>query len=58
MALIIAEAGINHCGNWNMAHELIKIAKDVGADIWKTQVYDPFELFGPDGQTPNPEILD
>lgn len=40
MALIIAEAGENHCGNWDMARELIRVAARAGADYVKFQSYD------------------
>jgi len=49
--LIVAEAGINHGGDMSVARELIIRAKDAGADIWKTQVYDVPNLF------PTGEIL-
>ncbi|MCR5107243.1 MAG: N-acetylneuraminate synthase [Lachnospiraceae bacterium] len=35
--LIIAEAGINHNGNMDIAKEMIQVAKDTGADIVKFQ---------------------
>ena len=35
--LIIAEAGINHNGNMDLAKEMIRVAKDSGADIVKFQ---------------------
>ncbi|WP_305862889.1 N-acetylneuraminate synthase [Helicobacter cholecystus] len=37
--LIIAEAGVNHNGNINLAKELIEVAKDAGADIVKFQTF-------------------
>ena len=43
--LVIAEAGINHLGNLRVAKEMIDIAKIVGADIFKTQLYDVDSLF-------------
>jgi len=46
---VIAELGINHGGDMEYAKESIRIAKDCGADIWKTQVYSVDELF-PDKQ--------
>lgn len=51
--IIIAEIGINHNGNINLAHELIKQAKFSGADIAKFQFYDPDKIFGPDGTHPD-----
>ena len=35
--LIIAEAGINHNGNMDIAREMIYKAKEIGADIVKFQ---------------------
>ena len=37
---IIAEIGVNHNGNINIAKKLIKIAKECGADYAKFQIYD------------------
>jgi N,N'-diacetyllegionaminate synthase len=37
--LIIAEAGVNHNGDINLAKELINIAADAGADIVKFQTF-------------------
>ena len=37
--LIIAEAGVNHNGDINLAHKLIDAAADSGADIVKFQTY-------------------
>ena len=56
--IIIAEIGINHNGDWNLAHELIRQAKICGADIAKFQLYDPNELFGAKGKTPNSAIYE
>ena len=39
MTLIIAEAGVNHNGDMNIAHQLIKAAADSGADIIKFQTF-------------------
>ena len=38
---IIAEAGVNHNGNLNLAYQLIDVAKDSGADIVKFQTFNP-----------------
>ncbi len=46
--LIIAEIGQNHNGDMNMARELIRRAKDGGADIAKFQLYDVDSIFKPD----------
>ena len=39
MTLVIAEAGVNHNGDINIAKELIYEAKDCGADIIKFQTF-------------------
>lgn len=51
--IIIAEIGINHNGNINLAYELIRQAKLCGADIAKFQFYDPDKIFGPKGTHPD-----
>lgn len=56
MVLIIAEIGINHNGNINLAHEMIRQAAMCGADVVKFQLYSVDALFGPNGEDPNPEI--
>ena len=38
---IIAEAGVNHNGSFDKALEMIKVAKDVGADAVKFQTAVP-----------------
>ena len=38
---IIAEAGINHNGDISLAHRLVDIAADAGADAVKFQTFDP-----------------
>ncbi|MBF0353706.1 MAG: N-acetylneuraminate synthase family protein [Alphaproteobacteria bacterium] len=53
--IIIAEIGINHNGSLHLAHELIRQAKQNGADIAKFQFYDPAKIFGPQGSHPNEE---
>ena len=55
--LIIAEIGINHNGSLDIAHELIRQARLVGADVAKFQFYDPFKIFGPEGSHPDAEAL-
>lgn len=37
--LIIAEAGVNHNGRLDLALELCKTAKEVGADVVKFQTW-------------------
>ena len=54
--IIIAEIGINHNGNMNLAHEMIRQAALCGADVAKFQAYSVDALFGPDGEDPNEEI--
>jgi sialic acid synthase SpsE len=55
--MVIAEIGINHNGSIHLAHELIRQARDAGADIAKFQFYDPYKIFGPDGSYPNADAL-
>jgi N-acetylneuraminate synthase/N,N'-diacetyllegionaminate synthase len=42
--LIIAEAGVNHNGDLDMARKLIDAAADAGADIVKFQTFNPEKL--------------
>jgi N-acetylneuraminate synthase len=37
--LIIAEAGVNHNGDLNLAYKLAKTAKEIGADVIKFQIF-------------------
>jgi N-acetylneuraminate synthase/N,N'-diacetyllegionaminate synthase len=54
---IIAEIGINHNGNMNLAHEMIRQAALCGADVAKFQAYSVDQLFHPEtGEDPNEEI--
>jgi N,N'-diacetyllegionaminate synthase len=41
---IIAEAGVAHFGNFEMAQQLLALARDAGADAFKLQVFDVNEL--------------
>ena len=43
-ATIIAEIGINHCGDLGLAKEMIELAKSNGADVAKFQLYRPEKL--------------
>lgn len=45
---VIAEAGLNHNGNPQLAQRLIECAAHVGADAIKFQTYRTEELFAPD----------
>jgi len=56
MVLVIAEIGINHNGDMNLAHEMIRQAAINGADVAKFQAYSVERLFGPNGEDPNERI--
>jgi N,N'-diacetyllegionaminate synthase len=43
-ALVIAEAGVNHNGDEQLAHRLIDVAAAAHADAVKFQTFDPLEL--------------
>ena len=43
-AFVIAEAGVNHDGEVDVAHRLIDAAADAGADAVKFQTFDPVSL--------------
>lgn len=45
---IIAEAGVNHNGDPELAHQLIDAAADARADAVKFQTFDPAQLAAPD----------
>jgi len=54
--IIVAEIGCNHMGNFEIAKELIKLAKDSGADFAKFQKRNPKELLGEEQfNAPHPE---
>ncbi|MFQ5875573.1 MAG: N-acetylneuraminate synthase family protein [Dehalococcoidia bacterium] len=44
MTIIIAEAGENHCGDMEMARQLIELAARSGADYVKFQLYDASQV--------------
>lgn len=54
--LIIAEAGINHNGNINLAKKLIDIAAHAGADLVKFQTFDAARLTTHSAQKANYQI--
>jgi N-acetylneuraminate synthase/N,N'-diacetyllegionaminate synthase len=43
--LIIAEAGVSHFGDMTLAYELVDMAAEAGADVFKTQFFDVDVLF-------------
>ncbi len=45
--LVIAEAGVNHNGEIGLAHRLVDVAADAGADAVKFQTFDPERLVSP-----------
>lgn len=55
---IISEIGINHNGDLNLAHNMIRECAIAGADVAKFQVYDVNALFGSNGEDPSQEIYD
>ena len=44
---VIAEAGVNHNGDLQLAHRLVDVAADAGADAVKFQTFDPERLVSP-----------
>lgn len=47
---IVAEAGVNHNGKIRIAKKLIKVAKDIGADAVKFQIFIPNEIVTADAK--------
>lgn len=45
---VIAEAGVNHNGDLDLAHRLVDVAAEAGADAVKFQTFDPEALAAPD----------
>ena len=43
--LFIAEAGVSHFGDMDLAEQLVDLAADAGADVFKTQFFDVEMLF-------------
>ena len=54
--LIIAEAGVNHNGDVDLAHKLIDAALDSGADIIKFQSFNPSLIATSDALKANYQI--
>lgn len=48
--LIIAEAGVNHNGDMDLARKLIDVAADAGADLVKFQTFDADKIVTPTAQ--------
>ncbi|MCG3204050.1 MAG: N,N'-diacetyllegionaminic acid synthase [Elusimicrobia bacterium] len=48
--IVIAEAGINHGGDVKVAHEMIDVAKDCGADVVKFQTVNPDLVYAKDDE--------
>jgi N-acetylneuraminate synthase/N,N'-diacetyllegionaminate synthase len=44
---VIAEAGVNHNGDVDLAHRLVDVAAGVGADAVKFQTFEPEQLVSP-----------
>ena len=50
---IIAELGINHCGDNELIKQMIEVAAECGADTVKIQLYDPRAVFGDPPREPD-----
>ena len=48
--LVIAEAGVAHFGDMDLARQLVDLAAESGADVFKTQVFDVDELIADTAQ--------
>ena len=48
--LVIAEAGVAHFGDMDLARQLVDLAAESGADVFKTQVFDVDELIAGSAQ--------
>jgi N,N'-diacetyllegionaminate synthase len=46
-SFVIAEAGVNHNGNLDLAHKMIDVAADAGVDAIKFQTFEPESLAAP-----------
>jgi N,N'-diacetyllegionaminate synthase len=55
--IIIAEAGVNHNGDINLAKRLIDVAKECGADLVKFQLYDSNNLATKDAAKAEYQVL-
>jgi len=57
MTLIIAEAGVNHNGDENLAFKLVDAAYNAGADIVKFQTFKPSKLVTANAQQADYQII-
>ena len=55
---IIAEAGVNHNGDINLAKELIDVAYKSGADAVKFQTWNTDEIIVPNTSRPKYQLKD